>query len=91
MRIDDFDYELPTDLIAQFPPEKRGQSKLLIVNPLLKKIDDSQFINLFGKINPDDLIVFNDTKVLKARLFGKKETGGKIEILIERIIDKKMR
>jgi len=89
MRIDDFDYELPKDLIAQFPPKKRGQSKLLIVNPLLKKIHDTQFINLFDLINSDDLVVFNDTKVLKARLFGKKETGGKIEILIERIIDDK--
>jgi S-adenosylmethionine:tRNA ribosyltransferase-isomerase len=89
MKIDDFNYDLPIDLIAQFPTEKRGQSKLLIVNPLLKKIDDSQFINLFNLINPDDLIIFNDTKVLKARLFGKKETGGKIEILIERIIDEK--
>ena len=89
MRIDDFDYELPTDLIAQFPAEERGQSKLLVVNPLIKKIDDSQFINFFNLINPDDLIIFNNTKVLKARLLGKKETGGKIEILIERIIDKK--
>ncbi|MDB4042007.1 tRNA preQ1(34) S-adenosylmethionine ribosyltransferase-isomerase QueA [Methylophilaceae bacterium] len=89
MRIDDFDYELPKDLIAQFPPKKRGQSKLLIVNPLLKKIYDSKFVNLFDLINPNDLVVFNDTKVLKARLFGMKETGGKIEILIERIIDNK--
>jgi len=89
MRIDDFDYDLPADLIAQFPTEKRGQSKLLVVNPQLKKIHNSQFVNLFGLINPDDLIIFNDTKVLKARLFGKKETGGKIEILIERIIDEK--
>ena len=89
MRIDDFDYELPVDLIAQFPTEKRGQSKLLIVNPVSRKICDSQFVNLFSLINPEDLVVFNDTKVLKARLFGKKETGGKIEILIERIIDEK--
>ena len=89
MKIDDFNYELPIDLIAQFPPEKRGQSKLLIVNPLQKKIHDTQFVNLFDLINSDDLVVFNDTKVLKARLFGKKETGGKIEILIERIIDNK--
>ena len=89
MRIDDFDYILPADLIAQFPTEKRGQSKLLVVNPLLKKTHNTQFVNFFSLINPDDLIVFNDTKVLKARLFGKKETGGKIEILIERIIDEK--
>jgi len=89
MRIDDFNYELPVDLIAQFPTEKRGQSKLLIVNPVSRKICDSKFVNLFSLINPEDLVVFNDTKVLKARLFGKKETGGKIEILIERIIDEK--
>ena len=89
MRIDDFNYELPADLIAQFPTEKRGESKLLIANPLSKKIHDTQFVNLFDQINPDDLVVFNDTKVLKARLFGKKETGGKIEILVERIIDDK--
>ena len=89
MKIDDFNYELPIDLIAQFPTEKRGQSKLLIVNPKLRKIFDSKFINFFGLINPEDLVVFNDTKVLKARLFGKKDSGGKIEILIERIIDEK--
>ena len=89
MRIDDFNYELPAELIAQFPTEKRGKSKLLIANPLLKKIYDAQFVNLFDLINTDDLVVFNDTKVLKARLFGKKETGGKIEILVERIIDDK--
>jgi|TARA_B110000967_G_C18834327_1_gene535781 S-adenosylmethionine:tRNA ribosyltransferase-isomerase len=89
MRIDDFDYELPVDLIAQSPPKKRGESKLLVINPVLNKINDSQFINFSNLINPDDLIIFNDTKVLKARLFGKKETGGKIEILIERIIDAK--
>ncbi len=89
MRIDDFDYELPERLIAQFPPKERGDSKLLIINPILKLIQGDKFRNFLKHINPDDLIIFNDTKVLKARLFGRKDTGGKIEILVERIINDK--
>lgn len=88
MLISDFDFELPEELIAQTPPESRGQSRLLYLNP---NQDDScldyQFSDIVDLIGHNDLLVVNDTKVIKARLFGQKETGGKIEILIERIVD----
>ena len=87
MEIDDFDYELPTNLIAQQPPKVRGDSKLLIVNPNKSTLLDSHCKNFYDYLSPKDLLVFNDTKVIKARLFGEKVTGGKVELLIENIID----
>ncbi len=83
--LSDFDFELPEELIAQFPLEKRSASRLLIVND--EKLADSHFHHLIDYLDRDDLLVFNNTKVLKARFFGSKKTGGKIEILIERILD----
>jgi len=87
MEIDDFDYELPTNLIAQHPPKVRGDSKLLIVNPNKNSILDSHCKNFYSQLKPNDLLIFNDTKVIKARLFGEKVTGGKVELLIENILD----
>jgi S-adenosylmethionine:tRNA ribosyltransferase-isomerase len=87
MEIDDFDYELPTSLIAQQPPKVRGDSKLLIVNPKKSSLLDSHCKNFYDHLSPNDLLIFNDTKVIKARLFGEKATGGKVELLIENIID----
>ncbi len=87
MEIDDFDYELPTNLIAQQPPKVRGDSKLLIVNPNKTSLIDSHCKNFYDYLSPNDLLIFNDTKVIKARLFGEKATGGKVELLIENIID----
>ena len=89
MRIDDFDYELPERLIAQNPLQIRGGSKLLVANPKSLSISDTQFNKFIDYILPNDLIIFNNTKVLKARMLATKSTGGKIEILIERIIDDK--
>ena len=86
MEIDDFDYELPTNLIAQHPPKVRGDSKLLIVNPNKNSNIDSHCKNFYDYLSPNDLLIFNDTKVIKARLFGEKATGGKVELLIENII-----
>ena len=83
--LSDFDFELPEELIAQFPLEKRSASRLLIDND--EKLADSHFHHLIDYLDRDDLLVFNNTKVLKARFFGSKKTGGKIEILIERILD----
>lgn len=83
--LSDFDYELPEELIAQFPLEKRSASNLLIVED--DKLVDTHFHHLIDYLDKDDLLVFNNTKVLKARFFGSKKTGGKIEILIERILD----
>ena len=89
MNIEDFNYELPNKLIAQYPLQSRGDSKLLVANPFSKKIQDLSFKSFLELVSPKDLIIFNNTKVIKARLYGQKETGGKIEILIEHIIDNK--
>ncbi len=83
--LSDFDFELPETLIAQYPLEKRSASKLLVVHD--EQLTDSHFDHLIDYLDKDDLLVFNNTKVLKARFFGTKATGGKIEILIERILD----
>jgi S-adenosylmethionine:tRNA ribosyltransferase-isomerase len=86
MKLQDFDFHLPPELIAQTPLEKRSASRLLtmIGNGFLS---DRQFNELSQFLNSGDVMVFNDTKVIKARLFGKKDTGGKIEALVERILD----
>ena len=85
MKTSDFNYHLPDELIAQFPLENRTDSRLLhVTNDLLA---DLQFKNIIDLIRPDDLLVFNDTEVIPARLYGQKASGGKIEILIERLID----
>lgn len=86
MNINDFDFELPSELIAQFPPQVRGSSRLLIAT-LEQTLHDTNFQTLPEYINAGDVLVINDTKVIKARLFGQKTTGGKVEVLIERIID----
>lgn len=87
MNIEDFNYELPGNLIAQYPPENRGDSKLLLANPSTQTLKDLTFKSFLGLVGPNDLIIFNNTKVIKARLYGQKETGGKVEILIEQILD----
>ena len=87
MEINDFDYKLPANLIAQQPPKIRGDSKLLIVNPNKNSIVDKHCINFHEYLLPNDLLIFNDTKVIKARLFGEMPSGGKVEVLIEKIID----
>lgn len=88
MNLSDFDFELPHELIAQFPKEQRSSSRLLVLDKNSGKISHKKFTDILEFISPDDLLVFNDTKVIPARLFGQKITGGKIEILIERILDK---
>ena len=87
MNIENFNYELPNRLIAQYPTKNRSDSKLLVANPFSQKLQDLYFQSFTSLIQPNDLIIFNNTKVIKARLFGRKETGGKIEILIEKVID----
>src|ERR1041385_6818163 len=83
LSIEDFDYELLPELIAQNPSETRSGSRLLCVGASLA---DRRFLELPRLLVPGDLLVFNDTKVIKARLFGKKQTGGHIEVLIERVL-----
>ncbi len=85
MRTDDFDYILPERLIAQHPPAQRGASRLLQVGSTGLK--DSQFAELHGLVREHDVLVLNDTRVLKARLFGEKESSGKVEVLIERVVN----
>lgn len=84
----DFNYHLPTELIAQYPTRERTASRLLVLNKSTGTIAHRQFTDLPDYLNPGDLIVFNDSRVLPARLSGTKKSGGKIEILIERVLDK---
>jgi S-adenosylmethionine:tRNA ribosyltransferase-isomerase len=86
MKTAEFDYALPEDLIAQRPLPERGASRLLHLDGATGAIEDLQFKDLSRLITPGDLIVVNDTRVVKARLFGHKETGGRIEVFIERIV-----
>jgi S-adenosylmethionine:tRNA ribosyltransferase-isomerase len=89
MRLSEFDYHLPDDLIAQQPAGDRTGSRLLVVSPspAAGRLDDRRFTELPALLTPGDLLVFNDTRVIKARLFGRKASGGAIEVFIERVID----
>jgi S-adenosylmethionine:tRNA ribosyltransferase-isomerase len=81
----DFQYELPEELIARFPAERRSGSRLLHLDGATGVIADRRMAELPGLLRDGDLLVFNDTRVIPARLFGRKDTGGRIEILLERI------
>jgi len=85
----DFSYELPPALIAAYPSAQRTDSRLLCLNKKTGDIEHKQFKDILHLINPGDLLILNDTKVIPARLFAQKLTGGKVEILIERIIEGK--
>ena len=82
MLISDFDYELPDKLIAQNPLEKREYSRMLVVNRADKSSKDEHFYNFPKFLKKDDVIVLNNTKVFPARLFGKSETGAKVELFL---------
>ncbi len=86
MKTRDFHYDLPPQLIAQKPSEVRSQSRLLHYSRADQNISHRQFSDIVDLINPGDLLVFNNTRVIPARMYGHKETGGKVEILIERLI-----
>ncbi len=83
--LSDFDFELPPELIAQVPLPQRSASRLLHVEP--QQLADRAFAEIVDLLMPGDLLVFNDTKVLKARFYGVKATGGKVEALVERVLD----
>jgi len=87
MNVSDFDFELPSELIANYPTKERTHSRLLCLNATDDMIQHRGFADLLDLLQPGDLLVFNDTKVVPARLFGHKETGGKLEILFERLLD----
>jgi len=87
MKLSDFDFDLPVELIAQHPAPQRSASRMLVVNHGSKgSIQDRQFFDLLDLVNPGDVLVFNNSKVIPARLFGEKATGGRVEILVERVL-----
>ena len=89
LTLDDFDYTLPGELIAQAPLPERTASRLLVTTPCADRppvLTDASFTDLPGLIGPGDLLVFNDTRVIHARLHGVKDSGGQIEVLIERAV-----
>lgn len=83
--LSDFDFELPPERIAQLPLPQRAASRLLHV--VGEQFIDRQFSDILEQLNVGDLLVFNDTRVLKARFFGQKHSGGKVEVLVERVLD----
>ncbi len=85
MKLQDFDYILPDDRIARHPAPERTGSRLLVLNGSDGILSDRQFKDLPELLRPNDCLIFNDTRVIKARLFGHKSTGGRIELLIERL------
>jgi S-adenosylmethionine:tRNA ribosyltransferase-isomerase len=87
MKTQDFDFHLPENLIAQHPTGKRTESRLLHINQPSGDITDERFLDLPKHLSNNDLLIFNDTRVIKARLFGEKMTGGSVEVLIERVLD----
>jgi S-adenosylmethionine:tRNA ribosyltransferase-isomerase len=87
MKKSDFSYRLPEELIAQQPLPERHASRLLCLNKRTGQLTDRHFTDLIDLIDEHDLLVFNDTKVIPARLYGTKTSGGKVEILIERVLD----
>lgn len=84
MKVKDFDYDLPPELIARHPADERDASRLMVLDRADASISDRQFRDLVDYLQPGDLLVLNDTKVLPARLFGHKATGGKVEIFLVR-------
>ncbi|MBY0266092.1 MAG: tRNA preQ1(34) S-adenosylmethionine ribosyltransferase-isomerase QueA [Burkholderiales bacterium] len=86
MQLDDFDYDLPEALIAQSPAAQRQASRLLHLDGASGRIGDHVFTDMLQLLQPGDLLVVNDTRVIKARLTGRKDSGGAIEILIERVL-----
>ena len=82
MNISEFDYELPENLIAQMPADKRQNSKMLVLNKLNKTIEHKHLFDIVDYIEPNSILVLNNTKVLPARLYGTKDTGAKIEVFL---------
>ncbi len=85
MRREEFRYELPDELIATRPLPERSASRLLVLDGVDGRVDDRRFADLPGLLRPGDLLVFNDTRVIPARLFVRKPTGGHVEVMVERL------
>ncbi len=89
MNLTDFDYYLPEELIAQTPIEPRNASRLMVLNPNRKTIEHRKFFELKNFLRPNDCLIFNDTRVIPARLIGRKSTGARVEVFLLRRIDLK--
>jgi len=89
MQVKDFDFELPEELIASFPLEERSSSRLLCLDGNTGETRHQIFRDVLDMVEPGDLMIFNNTRVIPARLFGQKESGGKVEVLVERVLDEK--
>lgn len=87
MQVSDFSFQLPEQLIARHPKAERSSSRLLAMNKATGALSHHIFKQIIDFIQPNDLVVFNNTKVIPARLFGQKASGGKVEILVERVLD----
>ena len=87
MRVANFSFDLPDELIARFPKADRTSSRLLSLNGPTGEIEHKIFSDILELVNENDLLVFNNTKVIPARMFGQKESGGKVEVLVERVLD----
>ena len=88
MRVSDFSFDLPSELIARFPKADRTGSRLMVLDGNTGDRLDLGFKDILAQLNAGDLLVFNNTRVIPARMFGQKSSGGKIEVLVERLIDK---
>lgn len=86
MKLSDFHFDLPEELIAHYPPERRRDSRLLQLERHTGRCRHSQFVDLPSLLQAGDLLVFNDTRVIAARLVGSKSTGGRVEVLLERVL-----
>lgn len=89
MRVADFSFDLPEELIARYPKADRTASRLMALDGLSGEIEHLNFLDIAAKLNPGDLLIFNNTRVIPARMFGRKESGGKIEVLVERMLDER--
>ena len=87
MRVSDFSFDLPEALIARYPKTERTASRLMTLNGNSGAITDGVFTDIVAQLNAGDLLVFNNTRVIPARMFGQKASGGKIEVLVERVVD----
>lgn len=87
MNVKDFSFELPDELIARYPQPERSASRLLCLSGTTGTVAHESFKNIVAHIRPGDLLIFNDTRVIPARMLGEKVSGGKVEVLVERIID----
>lgn len=87
MQLSDFHFDLPDELIAHYPAAERTASRLLVLDGETGGVRHAQFTDLLAELRRGDLLVFNNTRVLPARLFGRKESGGRIEVLVERLLD----